>query len=50
MREIEVGDSSITFKTSKGIIFDIETRKELGIRILMNGYQILNIDSNGEDE
>lgn len=50
MRELKVGDCSISFETKEGVKFGIETRRDLGISVRMNGKRILSMDAKGRND
>lgn len=50
MREIKIGDCSITFTTEQGITFDIETRKYNGIAVYQNGKKVFSRNAFGKND
>lgn len=50
MREIRVGDASITMVSSEGVEFSIQTRKEFGIAVWLEGKKVLSLDKFGRKE
>lgn len=47
MREIKVGDASITLKTNYAN-FDIETRKSYGVAVYIDGKRVADWDASGK--